>query len=64
MNLSLRSTSKSKCDFCTYKVGNECVATKSNGQVNSYYCRQAQYEYNQWLQQQKSKKQNYPKYWR
>ena len=51
---------KSKCDFCTYKVGNECTAAKANGQVNSYYCNQAQYEYNQWLWQQKQK----PKSWR
>ena len=50
---------KNKCDFCAYKVGNECTAAKANGQVNSYYCNQAQYEYNQWLRQQKQK----PKSW-
>jgi hypothetical protein len=52
---------KSKCDFCAYKVGNECTAAKANGQVNTYYCRQAQYEYNQWLRQQKQKQK--PKSW-
>lgn len=46
---------KSKCDFCAYKVGNECTAAQANGQVNTYYCHQAQYEYNQWLRQQKQK---------
>lgn len=50
-----RLISKSKCSFCSYYVGNECTAAKVNGQVNSYYCRQAQYEYNQWLWQQKQK---------
>lgn len=53
---------KSKCDFCAYKVGNECTAAKANGQTNSYYCNQAQYEYNQWLWQQKQKLK--PKSWR
>ena len=52
----------SKCDFCTYKVGNECTAAKANGQTSSYYCNQAQYEYNQWLWQQKQKQK--PKSWR
>ena len=52
---------KSKCDFCTYKVGNECTTAKANGQVNTYYCQQAQYEYNQWLRQQKQKQK--PKSW-
>ena len=51
---------KNKCDFCVYKVGNECTAAKANGQTSSYYCNQAQYEYNQWLRQQKQK----PKSWR
>lgn len=53
---------KSKCDFCAYKVGSECTAAKANGQVNSYYCNQAQYEYNQWLYQQRLKQK--PKSWR
>lgn len=48
---------KSKCDFCTYKVGNECTAAQANGQVNTSYCHQAQYEYNQWLRQQKQEQQ-------
>jgi hypothetical protein len=55
-----RIISKSKCAFCSYYVGNECTAAKANGQVNTYYCQQAQYEYNQWLRQQKQK----PKSWR
>jgi hypothetical protein len=56
-----RLISKSKCDFCAYKVGNECTAAKANGQTSSYYCTQAQYEYNQWLRQQKQKLK--PKSW-
>jgi hypothetical protein len=57
----IRSNSpKSKCSFCSYYVGNECTAAKANGQVNTYYCQQAQYEYNQWLRQQRQK----PKSWR
>jgi hypothetical protein len=46
---------KSKCDFCQYKLGNECTAAGASGQVNPHYCKQAQYEYNQWLWQQKQK---------
>ena len=56
-----RRIPKSKCDFCTYKVGNECTAAKANGQTSSYYCSQAQYEYNQWLWQQKQKQK--PRSW-
>ena len=52
---------KSKCSFCSYYVGNECTVAKANGQVNSYYCSQAQYEYNQWLRQQRQKQK--PTYW-
>lgn len=55
---------KNKCDFCQYFLGNECAAAKSNGQVSSYYCRQAQYEYNQWLQQQKKNIANKRTPWR
>lgn len=40
------------CNFCQYFVGNECTAAKSAGQVNPYYCKQAQYEYRQWLDKQ------------
>ena len=44
-----------KCNFCQYYVGRECVATRTNGQVNTYHCKQAEYEYSQWLRQQKNK---------
>ena len=60
--ITRNSSPKSKCDFCTYKVGNECTVAKASGQVNSYYCKQAQYEYNQWQWQQKQKQK--PKSWR
>lgn len=60
--------SKSKCDFCIYMVGNECTAAKANGQVNSYYCRQAIYEYNEWQKQQSKQSKKFEKdkyrYWR
>jgi hypothetical protein len=48
-----------KCNFCRYYLSGECVATKTNGKVNEYYCRQAQYEYNQWLRQQKQKQKSW-----
>jgi hypothetical protein len=49
------STKINKCSFCSYFVGGECTAAKSNGQINEYYCHQAIYEYSQWLKQQKAK---------
>jgi hypothetical protein len=52
-----------KCDFCAYKVGNECVVATATGQVPEYRCKQAIYEYNKWLQQQKYNKKKKPS-WR
>jgi hypothetical protein len=52
---------KTKCDFCQYKLGTECVAVDTAGKVSEYKCKQAQYEYNQWLWQQKQKLK--PKSW-
>ena len=51
--INMANARLTKCNFCQFLVGNECVATGVSGQVNSSYCRQAQYEYNQWLQKQK-----------
>lgn len=47
------------CNFCRYFVGNECTAAKAAGQVNPYYCRQAQYEYRQWLNKMKTNTKRY-----
>lgn len=44
-------------------VGNECVAADASGKVQEYKCRQAIYEYNKWLKQQKNTKYK-PPYWR
>lgn len=48
-----------KCNFCSYFLGNECTAAKANGKVNTYYCRQAQYEFTQWQKQQNLKYKKY-----
>ena len=37
-----------KCDFCTYKVGNECVVASATGQVPEHRCKQAAYEFSKW----------------
>lgn len=61
-NFSTKKPKIDRCSFCSYFVGNECTAAKTNGQVNSYYCRQAIYEYNEWLKQQRMKSQRPNRY--
>jgi hypothetical protein len=50
-----------KCNFCAYFVGGECTVASASGRVDTYRCKPAEYEYNQWLRQQKQKLK--PKSW-
>lgn len=52
------NNSKSKCNFCKYYSGRSCMVTP-----NSYYCKEANNEYYQYLQNNKQPAQKSLRKW-